>query len=74
MAKDGKTRITLDLSPTASKRLADLQALVEAESKAQIIRQALQLYEFAIKKHKEGNRFFVGENRESAAEMPLFAG
>jgi hypothetical protein len=72
MSEGKKTRITLDLLPKATKRLTDLQALIEAESKAQVIRQALQLYEFAIKKHAKGKRFFVGNDKESAAEIPLF--
>jgi hypothetical protein len=40
-----KARITLDLSPEFYVRLENLTASVGAESKAQVIREALRLYE-----------------------------
>jgi hypothetical protein len=54
-----KIRITLDLSPEFYKRLGELTHLVDAESKAQVIREALKLYEFVMKQKAEGSTFSV---------------
>jgi hypothetical protein len=59
-----KTRITLDLTPDFYKRLEDLEALVEAESKAGLIREALQLYEYIAQKVKEGYTFKMQKGDE----------
>ena len=59
-AKNGakqKVRITLDLTPDAYSRLNDLSESVGADSKANLIRQALQLYEYVAKRHREGYEF-----------------
>jgi len=58
-AKNGakKVRITLDLTPDAYSRLNDLSESVGADSKANLIRQALQLYEYVAKRHREGCEF-----------------
>lgn len=50
-------RVTLDLKPRAYQRLASVEALVGAESKADVLRQALQLYEFVAKRAAAGDRF-----------------
>ena len=52
-----KTRVTLDLSAAFYERLEKLQHLVEANTKADLIRQALQLYEYMAKKTAGGYRF-----------------
>lgn len=52
-----KIRVTLDLTPQFYERLQELESLVEAESKASVIRQALQLYEFIAKRSKGGDTF-----------------
>lgn len=56
-SKDKKIRITLDLSPQFYERLAALQDLVESDSKASLIKQALQLYEYVAQKTAEGYTF-----------------
>ena len=59
MKKDSgkKIRMTLDLTPQFYDRLQELERLVEAESKASVIRQALQLYEYIAKRTKDGHTF-----------------
>ena len=49
-----KIRVTLDLTPQFYKRLEELEELVAAESKAGMIRQALQLYEYVARKSLDG--------------------
>jgi hypothetical protein len=52
-----KIRITLDLSRKFYERLEELESLVGAESKAMVVRQALQLYEYVAQKASEGYSF-----------------
>lgn len=59
MKKDSgkKIRMTLDLTPQFYDRLQELERLVDAESKASVIRQALQLYEYIAKRTRDGHTF-----------------
>ena len=52
-----KVRVTIDLTPQFNQRLEQLETLVEANSKADIIRQALQLYEYVARRTAEGCTF-----------------
>lgn len=54
-----KIRVTLDLSQEFYKRLEKLEDKVEAESKAQVIREALRLYEYIIHRYIDGDEFFT---------------
>jgi hypothetical protein len=58
-APDKKTRITLDLTPDFYRRLEDLEAVAGSESKAGLIREALQLYEYVAQKVKDGYTFKI---------------
>ena len=51
-----KTRISLDLSRVAFDRLSNLETLVDADSKADLIRDALRLYEYLVKQSLRGAR------------------
>jgi hypothetical protein len=51
-----KTRISLDLSRVAFDRLSNLETLVDADSKADLIRDALRLYEYLVKQSLRGSR------------------
>ena len=55
--KPKKVRVTLDLSQEANQRIEDLTALVDGNSKADTIRQALQVYEFLAQKVAFGYGF-----------------
>jgi hypothetical protein len=52
-----KIRVTLDLTPQFNDRLEALESLVDASSKADVIRHALQLYEYVVKRTLEGYTF-----------------
>ena len=47
-------RVTVDLSPDAHARMERLQALVRARSKADLVREALRLYEWIAQKNEQG--------------------
>jgi flagellin-specific chaperone FliS len=64
-----KVRVSLDVTLKFYDRLEELEQLVDGESKASVIRQALQLYEFMVKRYMEGARFKIikgGEEQELA--------
>ncbi len=67
-----KIRVTLDLTRDFHKRLEGLESMVGAESKAGVIRQALQLYEYVAKRTIEGYSFRAVKNGEE--ETIVFLG
>lgn len=74
MAKDKDTiRVSLDLSEPFHRRLSELETLTNAESKAGVIRQALQVYEYFATKTLEGCRFTI-TNKEGRQESLVFFG
>lgn len=50
-----RKRVTLDLTPEAFDRLQAIEEMVGADSKASVIRQALQLYEYLAKRSLKGH-------------------
>jgi len=48
-------RLTLDLSSDDSARLAHLTAEVGATSKAQVVREALRLYDYMVQRSRAGD-------------------
>ena len=54
-----KVRITLDLSPECYGRLENLTASVSAESKAQVIREALRLHEYVMSRYLAGDEVLI---------------
>jgi hypothetical protein len=71
---DRKIRLTLDVSPEFYERLEALERKTEAGSKAGLIRQALQLYEyFVIRTVDEGKEIIVrtppADDREKSVEF-----
>ena len=55
--KDNNIRLTLDISPAFYARLEKLSTLVDVKTKTDLIRQALQLYEYMAKKTASGHTF-----------------
>jgi len=51
----GKVRLTLDLSPELAARLANLTAEVGSTSKAQVVREALLLYDYMVQRSRAGD-------------------
>ena len=72
-AADDTKRVTLDLSPRFFERLQKLQDDVEAESKASLIRDALQVYEYIVRKTLEGYTF-KAVPKKGATETIRFVG
>lgn len=52
-----KVRVSLDLPAAFNSRLEALERMTQAESKAGLIRQALQVYEYITRKTMEGYSF-----------------
>lgn len=60
---NSKIRVSLDLNEPVHRRLSELEHLTQADSKAGVIRQALQVYEYVARKSMEGYKFkSVGPN------------
>ena len=71
---DRKIRLTLDVTPEFYERLEALERKTEAGSKANLIRQALQLYEYiVIRTVDEGKEIVVRtppeDDREKSVEL-----
>jgi hypothetical protein len=54
---DKKVRVTLDITPQFNQRLERLELLIGASSKADVIRQALQVYEYLATQTLKGYTF-----------------
>ncbi len=67
-----KIRVTLDLTPQFYERLQKLEQLTEAGTKANLIRQALQLYEYVAQKTIDGYSFRAVKNGDE--ETLVFLG
>ena len=50
-------RVTIDLSPRFYERLGALEQLVDGGTKANVIRQALQVYEYLVQRTLDGCSF-----------------
>lgn len=68
-----KIRVTLDLSPAFYERLEALERFVDGGTKANVIRQALMLYERMAQRSLEGCSF-VSVNAEGVEEKVVFLG
>ena len=66
-----KVRITVDLSAAFYDRLDALETITQAESKAGVIRQALQIYEYIARKTMEGYSFRA-TSPDGREEHPIF--
>jgi hypothetical protein len=71
--KEKPVRITVDLSPKFYKRLEALEELVDASSKADVVREALRLYEYLVQKHMNGAEFQLVEHGQPKTVV-LFKG
>jgi hypothetical protein len=72
MAKDKDTiRVSLDLSDAFHRRLSELEELTHAESKAGVIWQALQIYEYVARKTLQGHKF-ISEDKNGQQESLVF--
>jgi hypothetical protein len=67
-----KIRVTLDLSVPLYERLQRLQELVDADTKADVIRQALQLYEYLATHAANGAVFKMVDSSGNEDRLALF--
>jgi hypothetical protein len=68
-----KVRVTIDVTPQFNQRLEQLEAMVDANSKADVIRQALQLFEYVARRTSEGYTFRA-VSRDGREENLVFFG
>lgn len=68
-----KKRIQLDLSPDAVARLNALKEKAEATSYAEVIKNALRLYEWAIEAGGETAKFVVNRSDGTTEIVRVFA-
>lgn len=67
-----RVRITVDLQPRFHERLTRLEETVEANSKADLIRDALRIYELLAEEIQAGNRICSIDNNGHSKEI-MFA-
>jgi hypothetical protein len=68
----GKTRVQLDLSPRAVERLNDLKDKTEAASYAEVIKNALKLYDGIISEIESGNEFLTRDKNGTMVPFRMF--
>ena len=59
MASKKTTRVQLELPPKSMERIAHLKDVTEASSYAEVIRNALRLYESMVEEAESGNNVTV---------------
>ena len=71
MRMNRKTAL-LELSGEAVARLDTLKKIVKGETRTDVVAQALQLYEYMLERHQDGDRFFVGPENGDIEEIKIF--
>ncbi len=66
-------RIQVDLPPRSLDRLKRLQSLTEAASYAEVVKNALRLYEAVVEEVENGNDLLI-KRGDSISPYPVFAG
>jgi hypothetical protein len=72
MADRGTTRVQLELPPTSMARLRELRDRTEAGSYAEVLKNALRLYEALIKEAEQGNDLIIRRKNGEPAETKVF--
>ena len=70
--KPAKNRVQLDLAPRSMDRLNALKAKTEAASYAEVVKNALRLYEALIEEAESGKQFLVRDPDGVIAPFRLF--
>lgn len=69
MANESQTtRVQLELAQGSYERLSSLKARTEATSYAEVMKNALRLYESLIDRQEAGGRFYIKERDGSLVE------
>jgi hypothetical protein len=67
-----KNRVQLDFPPRAMERLNTLKAKTEASSYAEVVKNALRLYEALIEEEESGRQFLTRDKNGVVAPLRLF--
>ncbi len=67
-----KNRVQLDFAPRSMERLNALKAKTEAASYAEVVKNALRLYEALIEEVESGKQFLVRDKDGAVAPFRLF--
>jgi hypothetical protein len=67
-----KNRVQFDLPPRSMDRLNVLKVKTEAASYAEVVKNALRLYEALIEETESGKQFFVRDETGAMAPYRLF--
>jgi hypothetical protein len=67
-----KNRVQFDLPPRSMDRLNGLKIKTEAASYAEVVKNALRLYEALIEETENGKQFFVRQDDGTMAPYRLF--
>jgi hypothetical protein len=72
MAERTTTRVQLELPETSMNRLRALRDRTEAASYAEVLKNALRLYEALVKEAEEGNELVIRRKNGEQAEYKVF--
>lgn len=67
-----KSRVQLDLTPRSMNLLSELKEKTEASSYAEVIRNALKLYDGMITEAERGNEFMVRDKSGTISPFKVF--
>lgn len=67
-----KNRVQLDFAPRSMERLNMLKAKTEASSYAEVVKNALRLYEALIEETESGKQFLVRDKNGVVSPFGLF--
>ena len=67
-----KNRVQLDFAPKAMERLNALKAKTEATSYAEVVKNALRLYEALIEETEIGKQFMITDEAGTVAPFRMF--
>lgn len=71
-SRPGKTRVQLDLPPRSMERLHDLKNKTEASSYAEVLKNALRLYEAIVDETLKGNEFLIRYQNDEQVPYKIF--
>ena len=70
--ESGRQRVQLDFTPEALERLREIKEMAEAKTNAEVVRNALRLYEWFLKQRRENYTFqLVKDNKVKEVEIVL---
>lgn len=67
-----KDRVQLDFAPRAMERLNALKAKTEASSYAEVVKNALRIYEALIEETESGKKFLVQDKNGVVSSFRMF--